>query len=354
MNGFNGWIEVFRAGKHTTHHGKEMEFTEADLDKIASYDPKAHEAPVVIGHPKVGDPAVGWVEGLKREGNKLLAKMSKLHPAFSEAVKDGWYKKRSISLYPDKTLRHIGFLGAMPPAVKGLAEISFAEGEPDTFEMEFSEDWKFSLIGSFMRRIREYFIAKDGTDAADKIVSDWEIQDIKTPEPPEPKEIAPAFNEPGQKEDEVNQKEFDEMKAQLAEMKAQLARANEALASKDAQIKSFEEASAKAEIDRKVAAFSEFCEGQVKAGKLTPAQRDRAIPVMRTMASAEPLDFSEGGKTEKKAPAALLQEILSSLPVQVDFSEFATSDRAGAPAPAKEAELVKLMAEGTGGHQPKK
>lgn len=347
MNGINDWIEVFRAGKHTTHHGKEMEFTEADLDKIASYDPKAHEAPVVIGHPKVGDPAVGWVEGLKREGNKLLAKMSKLHPAFSEAVKDGWYKKRSISLYPDKTLRHIGFLGAMPPAVKGLAEISFAEGEPDTFEMEFSEDWKFSLIGSFMRRIREYFIAKDGPDAADKIVSDWEIQDIKTPEPPEPKEIAPAFNEPGQKEDEVNQKEFDEMKAQLA-------RANEALASKDAQIKSFEEASAKAEVDRKVAAFAEFCEAQVKDGRMTPAQRDQALPVARAMVSADPVDFAEGDKTEKKAPLDLFRQILSGMKTQVEFGEFATSDRAGAPALTKEAELVKLMAEGTGGHQPKK
>ncbi|MFS2072756.1 hypothetical protein ACEN9D_28795 [Pseudomonas sp. CT11-2] len=35
-------------------------------------------------------------------------------------------------------LRHVGFLGAQPPAVKGLRPIELAEGEPGV--IEFSED----------------------------------------------------------------------------------------------------------------------------------------------------------------------------------------------------------------------
>jgi hypothetical protein len=120
------WIEVFRTGTHTDMGGNSRAWSDADLDKIvASYDPGTHEAPAVIGHPKENHPAFGWVESLKRAGNTLLARFRQLDPAFSEAIKSGQYKKRSIALYPDLSLRHVGFLGAMPPAVKGLKDIAF-------------------------------------------------------------------------------------------------------------------------------------------------------------------------------------------------------------------------------------
>lgn len=121
------WIEVFRAGTHTAMNGTTRTWTEADLDHaVATYDPATHEAPLVVGHPKDNDPAYGWVEQAKREGDTLFIKPKQVDPAFREMVKAGRFKKRSISFYADGTIRHIGFLGAQPPAVKGLKDCHFA------------------------------------------------------------------------------------------------------------------------------------------------------------------------------------------------------------------------------------
>jgi len=129
MNFFeNQWVEVFRAGVQTDSSGNTRKWTTSDLKKIVNnYNAQKHEAPVVVGHPRDNTPAFGWVEALKTDGKILFARFKELVPEFIDAVKRGMYKKRSISLYPDLTLRHIGFLGAVPPAVKGLADIKFSE-----------------------------------------------------------------------------------------------------------------------------------------------------------------------------------------------------------------------------------
>ncbi len=122
------WFEIFRAGTHTDSAGDTQDWTEEDLDKIvSSYNPGYHEAPIVIGHPETDSPAYGWIEALKREGDRLLAKPRELIEEFKDWVNRGLYKKISIALYPDLSLRHIGFLGATPPAVKGLANVRFQE-----------------------------------------------------------------------------------------------------------------------------------------------------------------------------------------------------------------------------------
>ncbi len=132
------WIAVFKTGRHTDSKGNEKTWTEGDLDNmVAQYDPKSHEAPVVIGHPKDNAPAYGWVEGLKRAGDTLWAEIRPTVAEFTDWLKAGLFKKRSISLYPDMTLKHIGFLGAMPPAVKGLPDFAF--NGPDAAVIEFEE-----------------------------------------------------------------------------------------------------------------------------------------------------------------------------------------------------------------------
>lgn len=135
------WIEIFKVGKHRDHSGATSKFTRQDLEDIASrYDPTYHEAPVVIGHPKDNRPAFGWVEALKAEGNTLLAKLKDVVPEFLDLLKRGLFKKRSASFYRDLDgkgtyLRHIGFLGATPPAVKGLSDLSFKDrGQHMSFE----------------------------------------------------------------------------------------------------------------------------------------------------------------------------------------------------------------------------
>lgn len=126
----DNWIAIFKTGKHTDSAGIERDWNVGDLDEIISqYKPGEHEAPVVIGHPADNAPAYGWVEALKREGEILYARFKNLVPEFVDMVKRGLFKKRSIALYPDLTLRHVGFLGAMPPAVKGLPDVNFEHGQ---------------------------------------------------------------------------------------------------------------------------------------------------------------------------------------------------------------------------------
>jgi len=138
MNFFeNQWVEVFQSGKQTDSTGNSRNWVASDLEKIVkNYNTKKYEAPLVVGHPKDNAPAFGWVEELKTDGKTLFAKFKQLVPEFIEAVKQGLYKKRSISLYPDLTLRHIGFLGAVAPAVKGLSDIKFSEN--DSIIIEFN------------------------------------------------------------------------------------------------------------------------------------------------------------------------------------------------------------------------
>ncbi|ACI98893.1 hypothetical protein [Rhodospirillum centenum] len=133
-------IELFRPGTFTAAGGRNLDFSADTLAQIAAgYDPAAYDAPVVVGHPAGDAPAYGWVKGLRIEGGRLKATLHKIDPAFAELVKDGKYRKVSASFYmPDHpnnpkpgalSLRHVGFLGAQPPAVKGLKPVEFAEGD---------------------------------------------------------------------------------------------------------------------------------------------------------------------------------------------------------------------------------
>jgi hypothetical protein len=165
------WFEVFRTGIHTDSAGNTSNWTEADLDEIVrSYDPRIHEAPIVIGHPEYDSPAYGWIEALKREGDRLLAKPKQLVEEFKDWVRRGLYKKISITLYPDLGLRHVGFLGAIPPAVKGLTQAQFIEKRYQFFEFEIKGGFEMTVEKDpgkeIERRIKE--VLKDPARYVDK------------------------------------------------------------------------------------------------------------------------------------------------------------------------------------------
>lgn len=145
-------IRLFRTGTFTSVEGIKVSLGESDLASIAaSYDAAANPAPLVIGHPQLNDPAYGWVDRLEVRGDELLAypDPGQLEPSFAEAVKLGRYAKVSAQFYPPDNphnptpgqyyLKHIGFLGAHAPGVKGLGRVSFAAGDTGdlvTFEQE--------------------------------------------------------------------------------------------------------------------------------------------------------------------------------------------------------------------------
>lgn len=125
-------LEIFRAGDY----GAKGSYSEGDLDAIArDYNPAQHEAAVTVDHEQSG-PAHGWVSGLRRLGDRLLATLTKLSPALITALKTHAYKKRSVELYrqfPETGrpyLKALTFLGAGAPEVKGLADPQFSESAP--------------------------------------------------------------------------------------------------------------------------------------------------------------------------------------------------------------------------------
>lgn len=150
-------IHIFKSGRHTAMSGRALQFSETDLQAIAEvYDPTKHESPLVIGHPKHDLPAYGWVQGLAfSDGSDglnagLWATPAQVNPDFADMVAAGAFKKISAAFYsPDAPnnptpgsfyLRHVGFLGAQPPAVKGLRNPAFADEEAGVITVEFGED----------------------------------------------------------------------------------------------------------------------------------------------------------------------------------------------------------------------
>ena len=95
-----------------------------------SYGKNGHRAPIVIGHPQDNHPAWGWVTQCRlAEGDNLKCDID-VAPEFKELLDLGHFRERSVAFYPTDppALRHIGFLGAVPPKVKGLEAINLSEG----------------------------------------------------------------------------------------------------------------------------------------------------------------------------------------------------------------------------------
>ena len=102
-------------------------------------------------------------------------------------MRDGKYKKISAAFYrPEHAsnpspgafyLRHVGFLGAQPPIVKGLPTVQFAdEADYDTVEFSEADPWTWRSLGRMFRGLREHLIATSGLETADRVVPDYDVQ----------------------------------------------------------------------------------------------------------------------------------------------------------------------------------
>lgn len=124
------WIEIFKSGVHQDSLGRKNTYTFEKLDRIVNnYNKQVFEenekAPLVKGHPKDNSPAYGWIDKLARRGTKIFANISGVDASLKEEIKTGMFKHISVGLYEDDNLRHVGLLGAVPPAVKGLKPVEF-------------------------------------------------------------------------------------------------------------------------------------------------------------------------------------------------------------------------------------
>lgn len=327
--------EIFRAGTRTDANGNTVTITEADLAAAAqAYDPKVHEAPIVVGHPKADAPAYGWVKSLGVQNGVLTADFAQVDEGFADLVKAGRYKKVSASFYPPTspnnpkpgvwTLRHVGFLGAQPPAVKGLSAISFAEGE---VYVEFAEDAHLQTA-SLLSRFRDWFIGRFGLEEADKVLPDWQIEAIKELAAVPQTHVPAEFTEsPPPPENHENKETPMSLEQELAAEKAAREAAEQAAAESKAELKKLQDEQHAALRDGAHEQNAEFAEGLVKEGRLKPADKDLVVKVLdfAEYPADVTADFGEGSKKQPLS-AALRAFFTAVLPKQIQGGEMAKGE----------------------------
>ena len=271
-----GTIRIFKPGSFTSVDGSRHSFSRDDLvQAAAAYDPEGDPAPLVIGHPAIDHPAYGWATGLRLEGDELIADVGQVEPGFAETVNAGRYRKVSASFYPPNHhgnpkpgnwyLKHIGFLGAAAPALKGLGTVSLAEGD------------------------------------ADGLVS-FALHD--TPE-----------HEPSQEKSPVTTKTEDKT--------VDFAERQRALDEREAAVNAREEASIKAARDARHTEHVSFAEDMVSKGTLAPAGKGLLVGVLDQLGEkVEPVSFGEAA-ADKMPPAAALKKLLGGAVPLVSFAELA-------------------------------
>jgi hypothetical protein len=319
--GFSGqWIEICRVGEFVEAGGKRVVIDDAFLNQaIANFNAGHHEPPIVVGHPELDAPAFGWTEELRRNGDRLEARFADTNDEFEKLVKEGAFRKRSSAFYLNPpTLKHVGFLGATAPAVKGLKNIHFAEGETATFENSFNlnEEIKMGLedkdvekvTEGVFEKIKNFFKLPDDAARATQPTAQFSETDVKAI-------VAEAVKD-------IKTEAVKEAKAELAEE----------LKTRDETIQSLRDDVNNQSASRKRSQIVAFCERQGN-GKITPAMKRAGI--IEFMESLEVADagekekaialFSEGAegvKTEVKfSRSEWFQNFVEGLPQFVEFGE---------------------------------
>lgn len=126
--------EIFAVG---TWNG--IDFVEEDLDELISNFDKLKEnfkVPLKFGHDedhKDGQPAIGWVSRIFKEGGKLFADFTDMPKVVYDAVQAKLYRTISVEILLKaliggekfyNVLDAVALLGADRPAVSGLADLN--------------------------------------------------------------------------------------------------------------------------------------------------------------------------------------------------------------------------------------
>jgi len=324
---------IFTAGTHTASDGSTHTFTVADLQECAAaYDPHKHTAPWCLGHPKTNGPAWGWIQKLQVVGNKLVAFSEKIAGPFLDWVETGHFLKKSASFYlpqspnnptPGKLyLRHVAALGAQPPAVKGLPDLSTYDYQECQSTADFEEsvdfsmtEWGWLALSRMARNLREMLIEEKGPDKANTVIPEQTISDLEAAAREESQQ-KPNYEEPTTVSQATNEREA--LTTEITRLKTQI----------DAQ---------------KHAAFLEkLC----SEGRILDFQKPGIGALMSTLSQVpDTIEFGEGTEKQTQTLLQFFEGLISQIPKQVDFSERAKSQIPGKMSPEEIAAKASEYAE---------
>ncbi len=338
-------IKIARTGRFTDMRGQTVTFDRDFLKSLAaSYDPKTRHCPLVKGHPRVEDPAYGWVERLECDDDGLYAFVSQVDPAFAQEVRDGRYKYLSPEIYtaaapgnPDEQkrpyLKHIGFLGAVQPAIDGLGAVSLADRASEGMlvgelvslaDAGALDGWMISGLGRALVRVAGLMRSVVPTDRDTAPLTELEQIGL------------------GLVEDGAAQGERDWQESRAAQESEALSLAGESTRNHTPTEKEtgtmekddIQEARAALEAER--ASFAQEqatfrkarqavrIEALERAGKIVPGQRDLVVSLAAALpAGEEVVSLAEGGVTRSQSAEDAFFALLESLPAQVSFAEAA-------------------------------
>ena len=371
------WIDIFYTGKHTDSSGNTRKWTRADLDSVVANFGEGARAPHVIGHPKMDSPAWGWVDGVRRVGDKLQARGKDFAEEFLGLVDDRRFTDRSVRLTADGNggwrLKHIGWLGAKEPALKGLAP-AFAEGEGESDALDYSfavsdfgrGAWSMHRIQRLFRGVREYLLTDKGAEVADKVVPEYELEgmtrDALDAERAEERREAmtasgslvpggiinesavAGFAEGGGQQDadlevgapnapnapkDLLTKVTDDMDKTFSQADIDAA-VGAASSAHDKRLADLQAELDAARAKQQQAEFAAKIETYVDAGKLTPAQAQGAAEFCLAISGGDEFSFAaDDGAEQKRKPTDWLFALLDALPKQVvlgESGEFGAAD----------------------------
>ena len=346
-------IHLITAGRHTDNAGTATAFTPQILRDVAeAYSTELHEAPIVVGHPKADAPAYGWIAGLEARDDGLWGAPHQVDPQFAELVSQGRFKKLSIALYrPEHPsnpkpgawyLRHVGFLGAQPPAIKGLKPVEFADGDDGIVTVEFSEGWSLgwliSDIAGLFRGLRDHLVGTVGADQAEKLLPGGTVQRVaeeavriqerSAAEAEAARNPAPAFAETPITEQEPSVDETE-----IARQREELQAREQAIAAREAEF-------AERDAATRRAADAAFVDGLVGQARLPQSLAPRAVAVLGALAASAEVTFAEGGADVTQDGSAAFRDLLAALPPKVEFGEKAPA----APVPLDDARALSAAA----------
>lgn len=302
-------VEVFAEG---TWNGDS--YSIQDLDEIVNTfnETKDHLKPYLkLGHSEKQKllaedelPAAGWVENLKRMGNKLVADFKRIPRKIYEIIKNGGYKRVSIELYVNakikdkefpKALKAIALLGGATPAVGTLDDIRALYGS-DAVALAFKVDSPVKAYESDLTIVKEqdYVIEKRGDKYCLMSKNTGEtIACHPTMAAAQAQERAIKSKEMSEK-GEVKQmeKEMETLRTENADLKKQLEESSKKYAELSSQVDQFKLDARKAELKNKLAKF-------IQDKKISPAQEEILMSILMNAHSNGQKSFKIADKEYK-------------------------------------------------------
>ena len=231
----------------------------------------------------------------------MYAQFEQLDEDFKGMVNTGRFNTVSIGLYPDLLLQHIAFLGAKPPAIKGLKPPQFSRVDTGVTILSYpikKQNINFSESSTMQEKIKivvDFLTEKYGTEMANDALA----------------KMTEVFGATDKPKEEISAKSnFSESPEYIA-WKAQ----------SDADKTRLDKVEKELQDEKDKAYFSEMA----KKGVLLPRQHIAAKAILDTVRTST-IQFSEGGP--KISGETAFKDFVASFPQAVMFGEFATNEMA--------------------------